>query len=510
MPGCRSNAGNHALRVLLVGVVFALLDTVGSFLVPTPAIHSGAHTSSTTCIARSSARINVLQLRAAALTAPFAAKKAAPKPRGYWHDFSNVEAEIRAYITADGTTSDMPSTSQLRKNGLSSLADAITRFGGVQEVAAKLGLSCGKPKGYWQNYSNTRKEFEDFLAIWRKAVGEPQGVPTQEMIRKAGRQDLIAAMQLHGGMQRLAQDLDLTFFTMRRSGAGAVSGVDSGRHKVFQGRLWSFIAVNGTHGYMPSTEVLRNFGCEKLAEDVDRHGGTVRVAKRFNLKPQRRPIGLELIEESLMHFVKTSGQEGVMPSKDALAAAGRLDLDTKLEEIGRQRVCKFLGLYIDEHAKLQAECDTQEALSSASFVKLAVKSERPDLKYEASQRKTFVRQAPLFKGDTSMHASAVRRTARRASTAATRSTTEIPRSSASVTKKAIQASEVMLQQESVKSSMRTAARAIAAAVEGCESKPQSLEEMKQRFRKRLVASGAPSAPASKISELESLFRKVSV
>jgi hypothetical protein len=325
-------------RILFVGVALTLLESTVSF-VAVPAHLAAPPRRCTAQRCRSGTSLGVLELRAAVSSV---VSKPAAKPRGYWHDFANVEAELRKVVADSGITGQMPSTSVLRSSGLSSLADALGRFGGVYEVAAKLNLTCGKPRGYWQDYANTRKEFEDFLAIWRITAGEPNGVPTQDMIRKAGRQDLIAAMQLHGGMQRLAQELDLARFSMRRAGGGAVSGVSSGRHKRFQARLWSFIAVNGTSGYMPSNEVLNNFGCRDLAAEVDSLGGTVKIAKRFGLKPQRRPVSLQLIEESLIKFVATSGLSGVLPSKETLLASGRADLDAKLDEIGRSRICKYL------------------------------------------------------------------------------------------------------------------------------------------------------------------------
>jgi hypothetical protein len=71
------------------------------------------------------------------------------EPRGYWHEWANVDAEVRKYIAEHGNGwSGMPAMSQLRKHGLSSLEDAITQFGGVIEVAGRLGLACGKPEGY--------------------------------------------------------------------------------------------------------------------------------------------------------------------------------------------------------------------------------------------------------------------------------------------------------------------------------------------------------------------------
>ena len=498
-------------RPLRAGIVLlALLECATGFLsAGGPIRPSGRSASLAVCKGRGFVRLG----GALHLCAIASGKKGSPKPRGYWHEWSNVESELRAYLGAADHLADirglnMPSTSQLRKSGMSSLADAIGRFGGVQEVAGKLGLRCGKPKGYWQKYANTRKEFEDFLAQWRASVGETHAVPTQQQIRSAGRQDLISAMQLHGGMQRLARDLDLSHFTMRRTGAGSVSGVTSGRHKVFQGRLWSFIAVNGTGGYMPSIEVLKNFGCDKLAADVERHGGAVKLAHRFDLKLQRRPTGLDEIEESLHAFMADTGAGLVLPSKEALRAEGRQDLGLKLDKVGRERVAKYLGLYTDEHAVLQAQCDTNEMAHSASAVKLAVKTHRPKTERAAlfkagSKRKAYVRAAPLFRGDTG----ASRRAALQVEAGSGAGTQHKERHQPNKRYPLIARKE-----GDVGASVTgiTAARAAGAKTGsvgvGSGQGAHSLDAMKERFRQRLVASGAKSVQASQRDELELLLR----
>ena len=132
------------------GLALALLDSVVSFMVPAPVFRGVVAPAGGPSASRGafgalpgparSARIGVLQLRAAAAPA---------KPRGYWHEWANVDAEVRKYIAEHGNGwSGMPAMSQLRKHGLSSLEDAITQFGGVMEVAGRLGLACGKPEGY--------------------------------------------------------------------------------------------------------------------------------------------------------------------------------------------------------------------------------------------------------------------------------------------------------------------------------------------------------------------------
>jgi hypothetical protein len=477
----RPMIGRQLLRLLWAGVVLAILESAFCFLVPAP-LSSFVAPRAPVAVGMAPAfctRGSILQLRAAAGTK--SGTKSPAKPRGYWHDFANVETEIKEYLGTDNIRGlDMPSTSQFRKNGLSSLADAIGRFGGVQEVASRLGLQCGKPKGYWQSYDNTRKEFEAFLAVWRVTAGEPNGVPTQDQIRKAGRQDLISAMQLHGGMRRMAEDLDLIYFTMRRTGAGSVSGIANGRNKVFQSRLWSFIAVNGTSGFMPSTEVLMNFGCITLAENVERLGGAVKIARRYDLQLQRRPAGLDMIEGSLREFVTSSGRAGVLPSSAELHAAGRWDIERKLDEIGRERVGKYLGLYLDEDCRVKAQSDTAEMSASVSAKVSTMQTARPAIQRTLEAPKKEAQRAPSAPSPAM---------ARRMVPART-----------------------FAQPQSIRSTAREAAAAVAAVVNEVEagrtpSAKPGLEELKARFRRRLVKANVAPSASQRVEELEALFRQ---
>ena len=65
--------------------------------------------------------------------------------RGYWRDVGNVEAELRAWMTADGVEGRMPTNMELRASGANSLALAIANYhGGYVAFARRLG--CGRKR----------------------------------------------------------------------------------------------------------------------------------------------------------------------------------------------------------------------------------------------------------------------------------------------------------------------------------------------------------------------------
>ena len=59
------------------------------------------------------------------------------KPTGYWHDWGNLRKELTPIVESLGR---MPSQGELLDRGKSGIADSITRFGGVSNVATRLGV----------------------------------------------------------------------------------------------------------------------------------------------------------------------------------------------------------------------------------------------------------------------------------------------------------------------------------------------------------------------------------
>jgi hypothetical protein len=99
-------------RVLLIGVALTLLDSTLSF-VALPAHYAALPRRCTAQRCRRDTSLGLLELRAAVSSV---VSKPAAKPRGYWHDFANVEAELRKVVADSGNTGQMPSTSTLRSS----------------------------------------------------------------------------------------------------------------------------------------------------------------------------------------------------------------------------------------------------------------------------------------------------------------------------------------------------------------------------------------------------------
>ena len=61
------------------------------------------------------------------------------KPIAYWLKWENVEAEMLAVSKACGVAEQMPTGLQLKANGYTSLANAITKhYGGMHNFAERL------------------------------------------------------------------------------------------------------------------------------------------------------------------------------------------------------------------------------------------------------------------------------------------------------------------------------------------------------------------------------------
>jgi superfamily II DNA or RNA helicase len=126
-------------------------------------------------------------------------------PPGYWTKFSNVEAEVRSFVELHGREGVMPTTTELRAAGRHDLLAVVAKLG-FPVVAKKLGLSLTrKENGFWEDWSNLKREILAYVATF----GTPGQMPTRAELSEAGRSDLAAAIQFHGGFPQVALRLDL-------------------------------------------------------------------------------------------------------------------------------------------------------------------------------------------------------------------------------------------------------------------------------------------------------------
>lgn len=128
------------------------------------------------------------------------------KRHGYWDKFT-LERELLAFIEKHGIPGVMPTNPELIKAGRGDLARTIQRCGGFPTVAENLGLNYAKTRpGHWQDFVKVEQEILAFI----KQCGTPGVMPTYEALKKAGRNNLVQAIQTHhGGRQAVAERLGL-------------------------------------------------------------------------------------------------------------------------------------------------------------------------------------------------------------------------------------------------------------------------------------------------------------
>lgn len=269
------------------------------------------------------------------------------RPNGYWNDFSHVEQELQSFIEEQGNSGVMPTGAQLENAGYGNLLHGIAKHGGIYAVAQSLGLkisSTAKPSGYWNDFAHIEQELNQYI----QECGTPGVMPTQSELSKAGRLDLVNAIQgTHGGFTVVAQRLGLQ---------QQVSGKQAGYWKDFANverelRLW--IATHGSLGTMPALQVLRMNGQTSLASAIAQHGGFPTVAQRLGLiyaytaKPAGYWNDFGHIEQAVNAFIDEHGTPGVMPTRDELRNAGWHDLHTALgKHGGTVAVAERMGLQL--------------------------------------------------------------------------------------------------------------------------------------------------------------------
>lgn len=123
-------------------------------------------------------------------------------------DFSIFKGELERQYGGDGGY--LPTRSDLRRDNRSDIEKAITAHGGPVKVAERIGWKLKtkrrKPRGYWDDIGNIRREITDF--IFENNLS-PTVMPRKIDLTKAGRHDLRRAIEKRGGIYELATDLGL-------------------------------------------------------------------------------------------------------------------------------------------------------------------------------------------------------------------------------------------------------------------------------------------------------------
>lgn len=128
------------------------------------------------------------------------------KPNGYWENKANIANELHAFITQHGEEGVMPTQDVLLSHGRQDLVNAMYRWAGGQAAfAASLGLrTIERPKNYWKDFGNLKRELLDFNA----AFGHPGQMPSVSWLNENGGGAIQTAINnYHDGTFKVAKRL---------------------------------------------------------------------------------------------------------------------------------------------------------------------------------------------------------------------------------------------------------------------------------------------------------------
>jgi hypothetical protein len=195
------------------------------------------------------------------------------KPIGHWTP-ETIESEVLLFVSEYGEPGIFPTGSLLRACERSDLENAFNDYpGGTRAIADRLGLQMlgGKPNGYWENTDNIVNEVRAFI----RDHGEQGVMPTQELLVRHRRQDLVNALyRWAGGQTVFAAMLGLQTAERPKNYWKDFSNLKK--------ELLEFNIAFGHPGQMPSVSWLKDNGHTAIQTAINNyHGGTFEVARRL-------------------------------------------------------------------------------------------------------------------------------------------------------------------------------------------------------------------------------------
>lgn len=279
-----------------------------------------------------------------------AAKQPRKRPYGYWKKTANLVAELQDFCAQSGEKGRMPTHSELLSAGRADIAGAIHRNGTWKTAADDAGLvltSIVRPRSlyltfctdiksprmrpyrYWRDFENLRRELEQFMES--QSSGADSLLPSAQELEAARRTDLVRAIGMHGGFERVARLLRFRARYHSRAYWLQIDNIDKA--------LRQFIAEFGEDGVMPPVALLRRCGPPGLLSAIEKwHGGCTAVSRRlgFVCMHPRRPHGYWKQRENRIAELNAFLEEyrelhpdsdhSTMPPNNDLIRLGRADL----------------------------------------------------------------------------------------------------------------------------------------------------------------------------------------
>jgi hypothetical protein len=154
-------------------------------------------------------------------------------------------------------------------------------FKGDREAGiAKHGF---RPRYYWENPDNLRRELYTFLSKNRPAVGQPTvWMPRKTEFAQAGRDDLSQALSRQGGLDNIAEQFGLVPYAQWHYFEKQLTVLKD---------LQSYIEEFGVPGQMPLLADIKDRGWKQLHHGIAALGGARTLSLRLGLsRPQGKSI----------------------------------------------------------------------------------------------------------------------------------------------------------------------------------------------------------------------------
>lgn len=203
------------------------------------------------------------------------------KPANYWKDWKNLKLELEKIISEYGC---LPSGKRLCRDGKSSIARAIHKHGGFQNVRQKLGFNLmKKPSKYWSQWKNVKKELE-------KIIEDLGHFPSTNEMANYGVSTLGMAINNFGGVNTVRKKL----------------GYEPIEHIIENYKEWESVEetlrpIMEEIGEFPSASILRARGLGQLVTALYNYHGGINAA--------RKKLGNEI---ETCHYMNESGlQKGL-------------------------------------------------------------------------------------------------------------------------------------------------------------------------------------------------------